>query len=829
MSSLLDLLSKRCLVFDGAMGTMLAARGATAACNEELCVSHPEIVAEVHRAYLDAGCDILTTNTFGASRVMLTEHGLADRVREINGAAVAIARAEVLKVRGRSCFVAGEVGPTSKVPTLGAIAFEELAAAYEEQIEALTDGGVDLLIIDTCQDPLQTKAAAAAAGAVAKHRHIELPVVISVTVEARGTMLLGTEVMAALAALAPYTPLAFGLNCATGPMAMEEHLAALADGSPFLISCRPNAGLPELHDGRLVYPMDPHAFGKTLASFVKRFGLALVGGCCGTTPTHIEALVRELQRVRPATPATPARTESVSSLFTATSLDQEPRPFLVAEQTNVNGSKAFRDLLLAENYEGMADAGRKAAAGSHALDLCVAYAGRNEVRDLAEVAARLALKADIPLMLDSTNLAALSAGLERTPGRSIINSINLEDGGTKARAVLALARRYGAAIVGLTIDERGMARTAGEKLRIAQRLVALVKEEGLREEDLLIDPLTFTLASGDPELRSAGRETLEALRAIGTTFPRVRTVLGVSNISFGLHAKGRAPLTSVFLHEALEAGLHAAIVNPARIMPLDAIPEKLCRLCHALIADDTSEGNPLTQLLTALESAQGGVAARRTVAADAPAEERLRGRVIEGSREDLPELVNELMAKMSPRAVIMDVLLPAMREVGVRFSAGRMPLPFVLGSAETMRAAINMVTPHLGGDSASRGTIVLATVRGDVHDIGKNLVEAILGGNGFRVINLGIRQTAESVITAARAEKADAVGLSGLLVSSCEVMREDLELFQEAGLALPVFVGGAALTERFTQDVLAPVYGGRVVYCADAFDGLTAMQACVRM
>ncbi len=825
MASLLDeIISSRPFVFDGAMGTMLASLGGAAACNEELCISNPRIVAEVHRAYFEAGSDAVTTNTFGASRVVLADHGLADRVREINLAAVAIARDEAGRVKGRKCLVAGELGPTSKLPTLGHISFEELFSAYVEQTTALLDGGVDMFVIATCQDALQAKAAAAAVRTVQAQRDLDLPILISMTIEQVGTMLLGTELQAALAAVAPYRPAAFGINCATGPEAMEEHIAALAEDSAFPIICRPNAGMPQNVGGRPVYPLSPDDFGKTLAEYTRRFGISIVGGCCGTTPAHIAALVKQLRPATPAKQARRKRPDMVSSLYTAVSLDQEPKPFIIAEQTNVNGSKKFRELLLADDFDAMAEVGRKAADGAHALDVCVAYAGRSEADDMAELVRRLTLKADVALMIDSTSPVAIESALSRIAGRSIINSINLEDGGAKASKALALAARYGAAVVALAIDEQGMARTADAKFAVAKRLVNIAAESGLDARDLLVDPLTFTLASGDPSLKTAAIETLNAITVIKREIPGVRTLLGVSNISYGLPPHGRQMLTSVFLNRAIEAGLDAAIINPLRVTPLDRIHPDAVKLCMRLIDDDDSEGDPLAMFLEYISGEQTQEDSTEWIEPATPAE-AVRSRVIEGSREMLSELVSALLEEMSPSDAINKVLLPSMQEVGQRFGAGRMPLPFVLQSAEVMRAAIDLISPHMKAhERVHRATIVLATVRGDVHDIGKNLVEAILANNGFRVINLGIRQPASAIIEAARAQKADAIGLSGLLVSSTEVMREDLALFREAGLSVPVLCGGAALTQNFVDEVLARAYGGDVSYCADAFAGLSEME-----
>lgn len=813
------------LIFDGGMGTMLEKLGARQECNEELCLSRPEVIAEIHAAYLDAGADIITTNTFGASRIVLADHGLASAVERINQAAAGIARNAADQAKGKR-FVAGELGPTSKLPTLGHIGFYELEKAYAEQLKSLIAGAIDLVVIQTCQDPLQFKAAASACRKTFAELETELPIVISVTVERSGAMLLGTDILSAMTSAAPYRPAAFGINCATGPADMEEYVAALAKASPFPIICQPNAGMPKNVDGKSVYELSPEAFAEKLASFAERYGVSIVGGCCGTTPEHIAALSKRVRKAK-VLPGTRrgAEVPSVSSLYGSFSLDQEPKPFLVAEQTNVNGSRKFRELLLAENIDGLVEIGRRAARGAHALDVCVAYAGRDETRDLTELVRKLALTSSVPLMVDSTNPEALEAALALIPARPIVNSINLEDGGAKARRVLGIARRFGAAVVALTIDEEGMARTAARKVAIAERLVKFALEEGLSSSDLLIDPLTFTLASGDAELRTAGRETLAAIARIKERLSGVRTILGVSNISFGLPLKGRALVTSLFLNRALKAGLDAAIINPARILPVEDIPTQTRETIERLIDGDAAHGDPLAAFLAQVDTADS---LRRSAAnkleALAP-REALAERVATGVRDGLAEVLTALMQEMEPREIINAVLLPAMRDVGVLFGQGKMPLPFVLQSAETMRAAVDILADHLKAEEgASRGTIVLATVRGDVHDIGKNLVDAILSNNGFKVINLGIKQPAAAIIEAAKDAAADAIGLSGLLVSSTEVMREDLVLFREAGLKVPVLCGGAALTESYVAGALSDAYEREVLYCPDAFSGLAQME-----
>jgi 5-methyltetrahydrofolate--homocysteine methyltransferase len=821
-------LEHRTLVLDGAMGTMIEASGAGSECNEELGLTRPEVIEGIHAAYLAAGSDIVTTNTFGASRIVLAEHGLSGKVREINLAAASVARRAADGTKGNR-YVAGELGPTSKLPTLGHISFDDLEGAYLEQALALIEGGVDLVIIQTCQDPLQFKAALSACAKAFAQSGTTLPTIVSVTVERSGTMLLGTDVASALTTAAPYGPCSFGVNCATGPEDMEEHIAELSRRSPFAIVCQPNAGMPKNVRGKSVYELSPEVFSERLADYVARFGVSIVGGCCGTTPDHIAALAKSVKGAKhKKASGGEAILSSVSSLYTSFCLDQEPKPFIVAEQTNVNGSRKFKKLLIDSDYEAMVDVGRRAGEQSHALDLNLAFAGRDEGCDMSEVVSRLSKVSHVPIMVDSTSPDSMEAALRHIPGRAIINSINLEDM-DKARRVLRAARRFGAAVVALTIDEEGMARTAARKVDVAKRIVELASEEGICARDLLIDALTFTLASGDPEFDGAARETLSAVSKIKMKVAGVRTLLGVSNISFGLPSGVRSMVTSAFLKRAIDAGLDAAIINPARIIPFDKIPKDALGIIDRLVDGDASKGDPLAELLSYAEGL-GGAADRREARAEPKTPgEALAQKVLEGSREGLSGLVDALLIEMDPREVINTILLPAMQAVGERFGDGRLPLPFVLQSAETMRAAIDLISPHMKGKGgAARGTIVLATVRGDVHDIGKNLVDAILANNGFRVVNLGIKQPANAIVDAAKAEGADAIGLSGLLVSSTEIMREDLAVFREAGLTMPILCGGAALTKPFVDEALAKSYGSDVIYCPDAFSGLREMERICR-
>lgn len=839
MSTLLQLSEKRPLLFDGAMGTMIDARGLSnkdyagyPQCNSILNVSRPDIMESIHRDYLEAGADIITTNTFGASPVALKDHGLCEKAEELNSAAAEIARraAGEFSSRDKPRFVAGELGPTSKLPTLGHIGFEELFLSYKVQAKTLLESGVDLLLIATCQDMLQVKAAASASRKAIDETKRSVPLFVSVTVEKNGKMLLGSDVMAALAAVEPFSPDAFGINCAMGPEMMEEYLKEMSLGSPFPILCRPNAGLPENVEGKTVYSLPPEKFALHLAGYVKELGLQFVGGCCGTTPEYIKVLAEKVSGIRPRRKKAESFS-SVSSLFSAVALGQKPRPFIIAEQTNANGSKKFRELLLKNDYDSMAAMGREAAKGAHALDVCVAFAGRDEVKDMTEIVSRLVKTADAPIMIDSTSPAVIEAALSISPGRCIINSINLEDGGKKAENIIGLAKKYGAALVCLAVGEDGIAKTAEKKVELAGRLYEFCLSKGMRAGDLFFDLLALTVASGDKSLADAAKQTLLALKKIKKELPDVKTSLGVSNVSYGLTPAARSVVTSLFFHKTLDAGLDAAIINPARILRLAQIPDFEKKLAMDLLENNDSAGPPLAALLSYYEKikpakrTEGEVSEKKKM----PADKKLRQKIIDADKTELSSLLDEACRKKSPSDVINKILLPAMQDVGEMFSKGKLPLPFVLQSAEVMREAIDILGPRLAaGDVTHKGTIVLATVRGDVHDIGKNLVDVILSNNGYKVVNLGIRQPVNAVMEAVKKNNADAIGLSGLLVSSTEVMREDLETLKHQGVKIPVLVGGAALTRKFTESALQKSYEGPVHYCEDAFAGLKAMEKISR-
>ncbi|MEW6510047.1 MAG: methionine synthase [Bacteroidota bacterium] len=834
--SFLDILKQKVVLFDGATGTHLQGQHLTAddfggehfnGCNELLVVTRPAAVRKVHADYLDAGCDVIETDTFGATSIVLAEYGIAERARELNRTAAQIARsmARDYSTTDHPRFVAGSMGPTTKLPSLGHVAFADMAAAYQEQAAGLLEGGVDVLCVETCQDILQSKAALYGVFAAFEHLRRRVPVIVSVTVETTGTLLLGTEISAALTALEPFDVDVIGMNCATGPKEMSDHVRVLCAGSPKPVFVMPNAGIPENVGGRAHYTLTPHELVRFLSHFVKDLGVSIVGGCCGTTPEHIRLLAREVGGLAPG-----ARTidfvPSASSLYQAVPLHIDPAPVLVGERTNANGSKLFRELLAREDWEGIVAMGRDAAKeGAHMVDVCAAYVGRDEAADMREIITRFNTQVTLPIVIDSTEVPVIEEALRRIGGRAVINSINLEDGETRAKRVLTLCRKYGAAVIALTIDEEGMARTADRKLAVARRIHDLaVQEFALRPHDLIFDALTFTLGSGDEEFRRAGVETLEAIRRIKAELPGVRTLLGVSNISFGLSPEVRHALNSVFLHYAVEAGLDMAIVHAARIMPLYRIDDQGRELCRRLIFDDRgSGGDPLASLMA-------HYATRRTER-KAPAErkqgleERLKARIVDGDKAGLQADLDLALKKHRALDIINTILLDGMKTVGDLFGSGQMQLPFVLQSAEVMKAAVAYLEPFMDkADVATRGVLVLATVKGDVHDIGKNLVDIILTNNGYTVVNLGIKCPIETMLAAAEEHRADAIGMSGLLVKSTLVMKENLEVMNERGITVPVILGGAALTRRYVEQDLRPLYRGTVRYANDAFDGLKFME-----
>lgn len=837
MKTFSDILKQKVIVLDGATGTNIQSQNLTAddfggeefnGCNEYLVLTKPSAVEKVHSDFLEAGCDVIETNTFGGASLVLAEYGIADKSYELNVKAAKIANnmAKDFSKNSHQRFVAGSMGPTTKLPSLGHVSFSEMEKSYYIQAKALIEGGVDLLVVETCQDVLQTKSALAGVFSCFKDLRKRIPVIVSITMEPTSTMLLGTEISAALTSIQPYDIDVFGINCATGPREMSEHIRYLSANSPLPIFCMPNAGIPENIGGRAHYHLTPEELANYLFHFVKDFGVNIVGGCCGSTKEHIKKVVEAVGSLSPMKRIFEF-TPTVSSLYHSVPLHIEPSPVLVGERTNANGSKLFRDLLLKEDWEGMVSLGREQVKeGAHILDLSVAYVGRDEVKDISEVVSRFNTQITAPLMIDSTDANAMEAALRRYGGKAIINSVNLEDGEERLAKILNLCTRYGAAVIALTIDEQGMAKTTARKLEIADRIFDLaVNKYGLKPENIIFDALTFTLGSGDKEFTDAGIQTLEALRLIRQKHPEVKTSLGVSNISFGLNPQTRVVLNSVFLHYAIEYGLDMAIVHAAKILPLYKIGETEKELCKKLIFNERTENyDPLKELINYFSHRKVDVRVKE-VDTLLPVEERLKNDIIDGDKSNLIKNLDEALKKYKPIEIINQILLGGMKVVGELFGSGQMQLPFVLQSAEVMKSAVAYLEPMMEKKSMQkRGTMVLATVKGDVHDIGKNLVDIILTNNGYSVINLGIRIPIDTILHAVEEYNADAIGMSGLLVKSTAIMKENLEIMTERSIAIPVVLGGAALTRRFVEEDLRTIYGGYVAYANDAFDGLHFME-----
>jgi 5-methyltetrahydrofolate--homocysteine methyltransferase len=832
-----QMLRERVLIFDGAMGTSIQDRSLSLddfqgkeGCNEILVLSRPQVIREIHASFLAVGCDAVETNTFGASRLVLGEYGLADQAYEINRAAARLARevAASFSTQSHRRFVVGSIGPGTRLPSLGQIGFDDLVAMYLEQARGLRDGGADVFLIETCQDLLQAKAAIIGCQDAMRVAGGALPLMVQITMEPTGTMLLGTEIGAALTALEAYDLEVIGLNCATGPQEMMEHVHFLGRHSRTALSCLPNAGLPHMEGGRARYLLTPDELAEYHRHFVEEDGVNIVGGCCGTTPSHLRRVVEVVGRRAPR-PRTPEHVPAASSLYVSVPFQQDRSFLIVGERTNANGSKQFRDRLLAGDHDGMVATARdQAKEGAHVLDVCVDYVGRNGVADMTELVRRLATQCTLPLVIDSTEAPVIEAALKWLGGRAVINSVNLEDGedGRPAK-IFPMARRYGAAVICLLIDEEGQARTVEWKLRVARRLHDLaVTRYGLRPCDLIFDALTFPLGSGQEDLRKDGLATLEAIRRIKAELPGVYTILGVSNVSFGLKPAARQVLNSVFLQQAIEAGLDAAIVNVSRILPMNRIDPRQRELAREIILDERRDGHdPLMEFMQAFE---GKGASRISEGRETPRnlEERLKARIVDGERPGLEALLDEALLTYDALTIINELLLDGMKTVGELFGSGQMQLPFVLQSAEVMKAAVGYLERFMSkAGEQSKGKIVLATVKGDVHDIGKNLVDIILSNNGYSVVNLGIKQPIHNIIEAALREKADAIGLSGLLVKSTLVMRENLEELNARDLwRFPIVLGGAALTRGYVENDLRSVYRGEVFYAGDAFDGLRLME-----
>ena len=867
---LLDAVNHRVVIADGAMGTMLQGRDLSLeidfqgleGCNEVLNDTRPDVIADIHDAYFATGIDAVETNTFGANWSNLSDYGIDHRIEELarKGARIARERAEAAEaVDGRMRWVLGSMGPGTKLPSLGHTSYDYLKQTFALQAEGLIDGGADAFLIETSQDLLQTKAAINGCKQAIVSRGIRLPIFVEVTVETTGTMLMGSEIGAALTALEPLGVDAIGLNCATGPDEMSEHLRHLSKQSTVPIACMPNAGLPVLTANGAHYPLSPSELATAHEQFVREFGLSLVGGCCGTTPEHLAAVVERLEPFRSNgahgnsgshTRSRRVPTEQdpgIASLYQHVSFNQDASYLAIGERTNANGSKAFRQAMIEERWDDCVDIAREQIrVGAHLLDVCVDYVGRDGVADIKEVVSRFASASTLPLVIDSTEPPVLQAGLELIGGRPVVNSVNYEDGdGPDSRfaRIMPLVKEHGTAVIALTIDEQGQARTTEGKVAIASRLVdALVGEWGMRVEDIIVDALTFPIATGQEETRRDGIETIEAIRQITTKYPGIQTTLGVSNVSFGLNPAARIVLNSVFLHEAAEAGLTSGIIDAAKIVPLASLPEEQRKVALDLVwdrreydADGNTTYDPLASMLDMFAGVDTAALRDQRAAelAALPTGERLQRRIIDGEGKGLEEDLDLALSEgMTALGIINDHLLEGMKVVGERFGAGEMQLPFVLQSAEVMKNAVALLEPHMEkSDASGKGTMVIATVRGDVHDIGKNLVDIILTNNGYKVINLGIKQPIADIIAAAEEHNADVIGMSGLLVKSTVVMKENLEELQTRGLAKkwPVILGGAALTRAYVEQDLAEVFDGEVRYAKDAFEGLALMEPLVRV
>jgi 5-methyltetrahydrofolate--homocysteine methyltransferase len=845
MPNLLETLKERIVVFDGAMGTNLQVQNLSLddfggprfeGCNENLLVTRPDAVEKVHAGFLDVGCDVVETNSFNGTPVDFAEYGIGDKAYEMNVLAAQLAKrvASDYSTNEKPRWVAGSMGPGRKLPTLGHISYAELRDAYRVQVRGLLDGGVDLLIVETCQDLLQTKAALAAIFSVFEERRSRVPVIAQVTIEVFGTMLNGTEIAAALTALSPFPLDVVGMNCGTGPKHMTESIRYICENTPLPVSVLPNAGLPSVVEGKMHYDETPESFTTQLVHFANDFGANIVGGCCGTTPAHLRLVVEAMQRITPKQ-RNAKLLPAASSIYFQQPYVQDASFLIVGERVNASGSKKMRDLLNVGDWDGLVALGKEQEReGAHILDVNVDFVGRDGEADMHELASRLVTNVKIPLMFDSTEWQKMEAGLQHAGGKCILNSTNYEDGAPRFLKVIELAKRYGASVVVGTIDEDGMARTTEGKVKIAKRAYEqATKEAGLPASDIFFDPLALPISTGIEEDRRNALETIEAIKRIKAELPGAFTILGVSNISFGLNPASRVVLNSVFLHDAVEAGLDSAIVNASKIEPLNRIGEQELKVARELIYDqrkfegDVCVYDPLTEFTKLFE----GVKSKTTKKASKgeTVEERLKNHIIDGEKIGLEDELRLGLEKYSALDIINNILLDGMKVVGDLFGSGQMQLPFVLQSAEAMKAAVRFLEPFMEkkGGATAKGTMVLATVKGDVHDIGKNLVDIILTNNGYKVLNLGIKQPIESILQAYDEHGADAIGMSGLLVKSTLIMKENLELMNERGIKVPVVLGGAALTRRYVEEDLKSLYQGQLFYARDAFAGLHTMDQLV--
>ena len=841
---------KPIIIFDGGTGTSFQNLNLSShdfggddleGCNENLVLSSPNTVEQVHNSFLEAGCHVIETNTFGASSIVLDEYSISNKAYEINKKAAQIAKkcANLFSSINTPRFVAGSIGPTTKLPTLGHISFDKLKDSYEEQINGLIDGGIDLLLIETCQDVLQIKSALFASQEVIKNKNIELPIMISITMETTGTMLVGSDIASALTILEPYDIDILGLNCATGPVQMKEHIKYLAENSPFAISCIPNAGLPENIGGVAHYKLTPLELKMQLMNFIYDFNVQLIGGCCGTTPEHIKhlsSIIEEIvdKKINKRLPTVKTNfVPSAASIYNAVPYKQDNSILIVGERLNASGSKKVRELLNEDDWDGLVSiAKQQQKENAHILDVNVDYVGRDGVKDMKEITSRLVTNINLPLMIDSTEADKMESGLKTVGGKCIINSTNYEDGDERFNQVLKLALDYGAGIVIGTIDEDGMARTSQKKYDIAKRALIKTRSSGLADYEIFFDPLALPISTGIEEDRLNAKATIEAISKIRKSFPDIHIILGISNISFGLSPLSRINLNSIFLDECIKAGLDSAIIAPNKILPLSKISAETKKLCLDLIYDRRNFENeiciydPLVELTKAFQDITiSDFKKASTSNKNLTLEEKLKNHIVDGEKIGLEEQLNNALKKYKPLEIINTYLLDGMKVVGELFGSGQMQLPFVLQSAETMKFAVSVLEPHMEtvDEKISNGKLLIATVKGDVHDIGKNLVDIILSNNGFDVINLGIKQDVSAIIDAQKKHKADCIAMSGLLVKSTAFMKDNLEAFNNAEINVPVILGGAALTPKFVNEDCSQIYKGKILYGKDAFTDLQFM------
>ena len=835
LETLKEIIKNRVLIIDGAMGTQLQISDIKKeewiyqgvdleGCNELLNLTAPHILEGIHEGYAKAGADLLSTNTFGSMPWVLDDYDIGETSYELSKLGAQLVKKTALKYSTpeKPVYVLGSIGPGTKLPSLGHIKYDDMYEGYKIMAQGLADGGTDVFLLETCQDPLQIKAALHALTDTAPH----IPIMVSVTIELSGTMLIGTDAMTIAAIMAPFNILSLGFNCGTGPKQVHKHVKTLSEVCKFPISVHANAGLPQNKGGKTYYPMGPDEFVELQKEFLSINGVSFLGGCCGTTPEHIAALTKAVEGITPLKPCGFLKA-SLASLFNTVPLKQEPAPLLIGERSNATGSKAFRELLKANDYEGTLSVGQQQVrAGAHVIDVSVGFAGRDERKDMDAVAALYSQKVSLPLMPDSTQIYALEAALKQIGGRCIINSVNLEDGEEKFDAVCKLAKKFGAALVCLVIDEVGMAKTKEDKLRMAERIFDLcVNRHGFDPADLVFDMLTFTIGSGDDEYRTAGVETMEAIREFQILHPEAGTTLGLSNISFGLDQKARIYLNSIYLDHCVRAGLTSAIVNVKHIIPLNKISPEDRKACDNLIFNNHENGDPLFAFIEHFSNVEAQEEQTDEEYQNMPPLEKVQKLLLDGDKDRLLPLVEELRHTVAPELIVNEWLIDGMKIIGELFGSGQMQLPFVLQSAETMKATVDALNPYLPKqEKESETTLIIGTVKGDVHDVGKNLVDIILSNNGFKVVNVGIKAGLDTFVEKLQEHSAHAIGMSGLLVKSTAVMKENLDELQRMGIKVPVLLGGAALTKSFVDEYCRPFYDGPIFYCRDAFDGVISMQ-----